>query len=58
LVIFFKYKNKQFIKGSIDKVVEKHIKGFTIHNNKIVALISEKKGLLKDIDESTDIFVF
>ncbi|MDY6821989.1 MAG: hypothetical protein SVN78_10260 [Deferribacterota bacterium] len=57
-LIFFKYKNNQFIKGSIDKIVEKHIKGFTIFNNKIIAVVSAKKGLLKDIKETTDIVVF
>lgn len=55
---FFKYKDGQFMRGSINESTESHIKGFTVHNEKIIAILSEKKGLLKDVKETTDIIYF
>lgn len=57
-MVSFKYKDNQFVKGSIERVIDEHIKGFTIVDNNIVAVVSTKKGLLEDVKETTDIVDF
>jgi len=57
-IVSFKYKDNQFIKGSIERVINEHIKGFTVVDNNIVAVVSTKKGLLEDVTETTDIVDF
>jgi hypothetical protein len=57
-IVSFKYKDEQFIKGSIERVIDEHIKGFTVADSNIVAVVSAKKGLLEDVKETTDIVDF
>ena len=55
---FYKYKDKRFIKGLLGKSLEQYIKGFGIYDGKVLVVVSEIKGLLKDVNKNTDIIIF